>query len=270
MAKRVNAPLERIAQLKMLAVDAAARVAVGRDGFGMLLDGIYGARALGYAAQKGLWLARPVEKPGSRPLEFERAHSLGANLIEWPLFQTVKCLCFFHPDDPLALRQAQERELQRVAAVCRAQSRELLLEIVSGKHGELREDTTARVVSRVYDLDIRPDWWKLESQPSLDAWNRCADVIAQHDTHCRGIVVLGLDAPLEELTRSLQMAAAHPMVRGFAVGRTIFASVAEAWLAGRISDEAAVDEMAKRFKTLVDVWSSARDPVLDRLEGRAK
>jgi 5-dehydro-2-deoxygluconokinase len=257
MAKRARAPLERIAQLKMLAVDAAARVASKWDGVGMLLDGIYGLDALRYAAQKGLWLARPVEKAGSRPLEFERAHSLGASLVEWPTGLTVKCLCHFHPDDPLELRQAQERELLRVAAACRIQGRELLLEIVSSKYGELQEDTTARVLSRVYELDIRPDWWKLEPQPSEGAWQRCADVIAAQDTYCRGMVVLGLDAPLEELARSLRLAAAQPRVRGFAVGRTIFAGAAESWLAGRISDQAAVDEMAERFGSLVEIWCLA-------------
>jgi 5-dehydro-2-deoxygluconokinase len=132
-----------------------------------------------------------------------------------------------------------------------------LLEIVSSRYGELEEDTTARVLSRVYELDIRPDWWKLEPQPSGSAWQRCADVIAAQDPYCRGMVVLGLDAPLEELTRSLRLAATQPMVRGFAVGRTIFASAAEAWLAGRIPDHAAVDEMAERFGSLVEVWYSA-------------
>jgi len=257
MAKRARAPLERISQFKMLAVDAAARVVAKSHTVGMLLDGVYGADALRYAAQKGLWLARPVEKTGSRPLEFERAHSLGASLIEWPTGLTVKCLCLFHPDDPLDLRQAQERELLRVAAVCRTQGRELLLEIISSKYGELQEDTTARVLSRVYELDIRPDWWKVEPQPSEGAWQRCADVISEQDAYCRGMVVLGLDAQLEELTRSLRLAAAQPMVRGFAVGRTIFASAAEAWLAGRISDQTAVDEMAERFRALVEVWCSA-------------
>ena len=36
-------------------------------------------------------------------------------------------------------------------------------------------------------------------------------------------------------------------MRGFAVGRTIFADAARAWLAGEIDDAAAVDDMAERF-----------------------
>ena len=268
IAIRLHAPLERLARLKLLAVDAAARVAAGREGFGILLDAADGAAALRHAARSNLWQARAVERPGSRPLEFERADSLAAHLIDWPTELTVKCRCLYHPDDPPELRHAQERNLLRLAAACRAQGRELLLEIIAGEQGETRQDTVARVLSRIYELDIRPDWWKLEPQASTSAWERCAEVIARNDEFCRGIVV-GLDAPLEQLARSLALAAASPIVRGVAVGRTILASAAQAWLSGQISDEAAIEDIAERFRALVEVWSSARDPRLDRPERSA-
>jgi 5-dehydro-2-deoxygluconokinase len=265
---RLNAPLERLARLKLLAVDAAARVAAGREGFGILLDGTDSAAALRHAARRNLWLAGAVERPGSRPLEFERADSLAVHLMQWPTELTVKCLCLYHPDDPPDLRHAQERNLLRLAAACRAQGRELLLAIIAGEHGETRQDTVARVLSRLYELDIRPDWWQLEPQASTNAWERCAEVIARNDEFCRGIVV-GLDAPMEQLARSLALAAARPIVRGVVVARTIFASAAQAWLAGQISDEAAIEDIAERFRVLVEVWSSARDPRLDRPERSA-
>jgi len=43
-------------------------------------------------------------------------------------------------------------------------------------------------------------------------------------------------------------------VKGFAVGRTIFADAAKAWLSGRMTDEQAVSDMAAKFKALVDLW----------------
>ena len=268
VAIRLQAPRERLARLKLLAVDAAARVAAGREGFGILLDATDDAAALRHAARRNLWLARAVERPGARPLEFERAASLGAHLIDWPAGLAVKCLCLYHPDDPPELRHAQERNLLRLSAACRVQGRELLLEIIAGEQGETRQDTVARVLSRIYELDIRPDWWKLEPQASAHAWERCAEVIARNDEFCRGIVV-GLDAPMEQLARSLTLAAASPIVRGVAVGRTILASAAQAWLSGQISDEAAIEDIAERFRALVEVWSSARDPRLDRPERSA-
>ncbi len=259
-------PLERIAELQLLAVEAAERVAAGRDGFGVLLQGGCGVPALQRAARRNLWLARRVDRPDSRPLEFHAAPSLATHLNEWPMGVTVACRCRYHPDDPVLLRLAQERELVRLAAACRAQRRELLLEIVAGKAGELGEDTVARALSCIYAIGVRPDWWQLEPQPNAGAWQACADVIAARDPSCRGIVVGGQSASLEVLSRTVPLAAAQAMVRGFAVGGTIFATTAEGWLAGRIADEAAIEEMAARFRALVDLWDSARDARLDGLD----
>ena len=66
-----------------------------------------------------------------------------------------------------------------------------------------------------------------------------------------------------------EVAAASAIVRGFAVGRTLFASAAQAWLSGQISDETAIEDIAGRFRALVEVWSAARDPRLDRPERSA-
>ena len=48
------------------------------------------------------------------------------------------------------------------------------------------------------------------------------------------------------------------IVKGFAIGRTIFNDTAEKWLAGAIDDEAAIDDMAGRFARLTAAWKRAR------------
>lgn len=256
MAAEAGVSADRIGPFKQLAVQAAARVAAGRPGFGMLLDGTYGREALFDASHQGFWVARPVELPASRPLDFEGEGDLGAHLVEWPVEQTVKCLCFWHPDDPAELRGRQERELQRVHDACRTVGRELLLEIIAGPHGKLESGTVAGILDHLYSLGIRPDWWKLEPQADARAWEEIEQVIQRHDPHCRGIVMLGLDAPLPELVSAFRASAATPLVRGFAVGRSIFAEPARAWFAGRIGDEEAIGEMAQRFSTLVTAWQA--------------
>jgi 5-dehydro-2-deoxygluconokinase len=81
MADAAGAPRERIAAFKELAVDAALRVAAGRPGYGMLLDGTHGRAALfRVAGHPELWLARPVERPGSRPPTSRRR----ASARTWP------------------------------------------------------------------------------------------------------------------------------------------------------------------------------------------
>jgi 5-dehydro-2-deoxygluconokinase len=258
VAREVQAPFERISDFKVLAVQAAARVADGRPGFGMFIDGRYGREALFRAADHKLWVARPVELTGSRPLDFESGGSLGTHLIEWPMSQVIKCLCFYHPDDPEDLRLRQERELLRVYDACRTQGRDVLIEIIAGKHGPLLDDTIPRVIQRIYDIGIKPDWWKLEPQKSATAWEAISESVARNDSYCRGVMVLGLEAPFADLVESFQACAGVPVVKGFAVGRTIHVDPARAWLAGKISDAEAVDQMAERFARLVAAWTDAR------------
>ncbi len=258
VADRLGAPREKIEGLKVLAVEAAARVAKGRPGFGMLLDSTYGRKAMAKAAKQDFWIGRPVEQPGSRPLDFDHLPDLGSHLVEWPIGHTVKCLCFYHPDDSDELKARQERELLRLADAALTVGRELLVEIIAGKNGPIDDTTIASVVSRLYDLGIRPDWWKLEPQKSAAAWQNITAVIEARDPFCRGIVMLGLEAPEHELVAAFRAAQATPLVRGFAVGRTIFAEAAERWLAGGMSDEEAVSDMAEKFERLVAAWQGVR------------
>jgi 5-dehydro-2-deoxygluconokinase len=257
LADRAGADRERIGRFKQLAVEATARVAGGRPGYGMLLDGTYGMQALFDAASHPFWIGRPVEQPGSRPLDFEGGGDLGAHLVAWPVTHTVKCLCFYHPDDDEDLKARQERELLRLFDASRTVGRELLVEIIAGKHGALAPDTVASVLRRLYALGIRPDWWKLEPQATDEAWRRIDAAIDSSDPRCRGVVLLGLEASEDELVRGFAIAAASSRVRGFAVGRTIFGDAAAAWLAGDIDDEAAVADMATRFRRLTDAWETA-------------
>jgi 5-dehydro-2-deoxygluconokinase len=257
IADEAGAPRERIPRFKRLAVDAAAKVAIGRPGFGMLLDGKYGREALFRAADHDFWIGRPVEAPGSRPLDFEFGGSLAAKLGEWPIGHTIKCLCFYHPDDPAALKARQERELLRLYDASRRLGRELLIEIIAGKHGVIGEDTLARVLERLYAIGVKPDWWKLEAQADAEAWRRIAAVIEAGDPLCRGIMLLGLEAPEKELAAAFRIARTCDWVRGFAVGRTIFAEPARAWFAGAISDAAATQRMADSFARLCALWQDA-------------
>ena len=258
MADQAGVPRQKIADFKVLAVHAAVAVAQGRPGFGMLLDGKHGREALFRAAGHNLWIGRPVEDPGSRPLDFEGGGSLAAKLVDWPVGHTIKCLCFYHPDDSPEMKLRQERELLRLSDAARSLGRDLLVEIIAGKHGAVVDNTIARVVERLYALDIKPDWWKLEPQASGAAWMNIARVIAKNDPHCRGILMLGLEAPEADLYRAFATAAQCPLVKGFAVGRTIFAEPAQAWLSGKIDDAAATNAMAASFARLVAAWQKVR------------
>ncbi len=250
---------DKIVAFKRLAVEAAARVADGRPGYGMLIDERFGRDAFFDAATKNFsWIGRPFELPGSKPLKFEFSQDIGSQLVEWPLNHCIKCLCFYHPDDPQELKAEQQEKLRTLFEAARKVGRELLIEIIASKNGPLTDDTIPRAMEELYALGIKPDWWKLEPQESTTAWQKIDAVIAKNDPWCRGIVLLGLEAPAEELIRSFEATLAAPSVKGFAVGRTIFSDAARAWLSGGMNDEEATADMAGRFRQLTAAWLKTR------------
>ena len=248
----------RVEGFKALALAAVDRVAGGDPHFGLLLDGRFGARALEQAADKPYWIGRPIEVPGSRPLEFEGGADVGATLREWPLRQTVKCLVLYHPDDQVELRARQERQLVRLFDACRKTRHEFLLEIIAAPNGPVDATTVAHAMSQVYDLGVRPDWWKLEPNADPAAWRAIAGTVQGRDPMCRGVVLLGLAAQTEALVAAFRAATPFKIVKGFAVGRTIFAEPARAWLTGAIDDAEAVDALARNFAVLVEAWRAAK------------
>ncbi len=97
------------------------------------------------------WLGRPVELPGSRPLRFEFCQDIGSQLVEWPVDHCIKCLCFYHPDDPAELKAEQSEKLRALFEAARKVGRELLVEIIAGKHGTLDDTTIPRALEELYD-----------------------------------------------------------------------------------------------------------------------
>ena len=258
LAQRHGAGSDRIGLFKLLVVRAAAQTAAGRSGYGMLIDGRLGRDALFEAAKHPFaWIARPVELPGSRPLRFEHGLDIGSELVEWPVDHCVKVLCFYHPDDPADLKRKQQAKLRTLFEATRRVGRELLVEIIAGKNGPVGDDTVATVLSELYALGIRPDWWKLEPQ-SVAGWGAVEAVIIDKDPWCRGVLVLGLDGAMGEIEAALETAAQAQVVKGFAVGRTIFREAAEGWFEGGLSDDAAVAMMAERFGRLSKKWLALR------------
>jgi len=249
---------QRVSRFKDLSLRALHELADGDSCYGMLLDGRFGARALEAAADLPYWIGRPIEVPGSRPLRFEGSPDVGMTLRDWPVNHVVKCLVFYHPDDEPELRAQQDRQLLRLFDACRSTRHEFLLEIIASKNGAVGSETIAQVIDHIYALGIYPDWWKLEPTTDAAAWEASEAAILRHDPLCRGIVLLGLSAPQDEVLAGIVAAAPFPLVKGFAVGRTIFHDVAHAWMSGTIDDDVAVARLCENLRVLVDGWRGAR------------
>ncbi|UVS95570.1 bifunctional 5-dehydro-2-deoxygluconokinase/5-dehydro-2-deoxyphosphogluconate aldolase [Burkholderia glumae] len=262
LAQQTGAPIERIDHLKRLFVEAVAQTEaqLGLQGrIGVLIDDRYGQDALNEATGRGWWIGRPVELPGSLPLEFDHGRSLGTTLETWPAEHVAKCLVRYHPDEAFQTRLEQETQLRTLYDAVQASGHELLLEVIPPHRPDLPAgpDIVYRALKRLYNLGIRPEWWKLEP---LDAsqWRMVDELIAERDPYCRGVVLLGLSAPAEQLIDGFTAAAASRTCRGFTVGRTIFHEPSRAWLAGELDDAGLIARVRATFETLIDAWRTAR------------
>jgi 5-dehydro-2-deoxygluconokinase len=258
MADAAGITHDHIPYFKELCLKAACQVQDGRAGYGVLCDRRLGRDALYQAVGTGLWIGRPTEVPGSRPLQIEGVGEDFDGLNEWPLQHVVKCLCFAHPQDDEAMWTEQFDTVKRLFLAARRNRLEFLLEVIPSKVGDVDDQTTPEVIQRFYDAGVNPDWWKLEPFKTGAAWQSACDAITRNDPHTRGIVVLGLDAPADELKASFALAAKQPLVKGFAVGRTIFGDAARAWMANEMSDDEAVAMMAERYAALCETWDAVR------------
>jgi hypothetical protein len=108
-------------------------------------------------------------------------------------------------------------------------------------------------------LASAPDWWKLEPAADSETWANIERAIITNDPHCRGVVLLGLSSPQEELVQSFAPAARVDIVKGFAVGRTIFNDAAARWFKGEIDDEAAIEALSSNLGVLVEAWRARQE-----------
>jgi 5-dehydro-2-deoxygluconokinase len=231
-------PAEQIRAFKRLVAQALLEASL--PGSGAIVDDRYGEEALHALTGASLWLARPVEVPGSRPLELEAGANIAATLRAWPAEHVVKCLCHYS--------QGDLPQLKALYDACTATGRELLLELVAANPP----------LDEIYAAGIKPDWWKLLPPQSDAEWAAIERVLSENDPHCRGVLLLGMEASEEALERGFALAAAHPVCKGFAVGRSIFMDAARRWFAGELADRDVVARVARNYSNLVATWRKAR------------
>ena len=89
---------------------------------------------------------------------------------------------------------------------------------------------------------------------STATWKAIEQLVQARDPHCRGAVILGLNEPLSVLVEQFAQAREVGMVKGFMVGRSVFASASQLWLKGELSDEDMMAQVVANFRVLYQAW----------------
>jgi 5-dehydro-2-deoxygluconokinase len=258
MADVASVPRERIMRLKELLFDAYALVASDIPQAGVLLDHTYGEDLLETASGMGHWYARAIEVPRSYPVELAADAPLHDSLRRRPTDEIVKCMVYAHPNEDQTIRDQQSRTVALLAEAARASERELLIELQAPRGEQLKDDDTSRLMRWIYDLGVRPDWWKLPPSASDAVWASIDATIRERDPYCQGFLVLGQQQDFTAVIKSLSVSAAYSTCRGFAVGRTLFVDAARRWFDGEIDDRTLTTASMNNFRRLIDEWNLAR------------
>jgi 5-dehydro-2-deoxygluconokinase len=251
LAAKFGAGSKEIEHFKDLLARAVEHLPPERSG--AIIDDTYGLAPLTRLTGSGRWLARPVEVPGSMPLEFEAGDRLHEKIRTWPAEHVAKCLVAYDPMHPADLRKTQEASLIALQNAANATGHNWLLEVIPPDFAA-NPSLIAQSVEALYGAGLFPTWWKLPALESVEQWREIERIIRKHDPYCAGVIVLGLDQPLAELAQKLKFAKDSGIGVGFAIGRSIWRRPAEQWFAKKIDDQQAIMQIETALKSVVSSW----------------
>jgi 5-dehydro-2-deoxygluconokinase len=67
-------------------------------------------------------------------------------------------------------------------------------------------------------------------------------------------VLLGLDAPIDEIKQGFNNTAGFDICKGFTIGRTLWAKESRQWLAGELDDEGLINSVSNNYLQLIQYW----------------
>jgi myo-inositol catabolism protein IolC len=132
-----------------------------------------------------------------------------------------------------------------------------------GWDGALSPQQTAEIAAaKRVDAGVEPDVWKIEG---LDRRDDCDKIVAAAHRGSRnevGCIILGRGEDDKEVQEWLTTASTVPGFIGFAVGRTSFWNPLIDWRSKKITRDAAVAEISRRYQQFVGIFETSNEAVL--------
>jgi len=252
---------------------AAIAAGVPKEKAGILVDEQFGAAILRDAAASSYTTACPAEKSGQDEFDFEYGENFAKHIEAFhPTF--CKVLVRYNPEGDASLNQRQVARLKQLSDYIHDQSQsrfmfELLVPAEKAQLDRLKGDKKAydlelrprlmvQAIEQMQDAGVEPDIWKIEG---LDRRDDCAKMVATARRGGRdkvGCIILGRGEDDKKVHEWLATAAEVKGFIGFAVGRTDFWEPLVSYRAEKITREAAVAEIARRYQEFVGIFEKAR------------
>jgi myo-inositol catabolism protein IolC len=254
------------------AFKAAVQAGAPKDKAGILVDEQFGAAILRDAAAEGYTTACPAEKSGQDEFDFEYGEDFAKHIETFhPTF--CKVLVRYNPEGDQGLNRRQAARLKRLSEYLhssKSRSRFMFELLVPAEKAqmdrlkgdkkaydlELRPRLMAQAIQELQAAQVEPDVWKIEG---LDRHEDCKRIVAtarRGGRNAVGCIILGRGEDDRKVREWLTTAAAVPGFIGFAVGRTSFWDPLVDWRAKKITREAAVAEIARRYQEFVEIFET--------------
>jgi myo-inositol catabolism protein IolC len=266
----------QIAAAKQVIYDgfkAAVAAGVPKENAAILVDEQFGSAILRDAAAQGHHFACPAEKSGQEEFDFQYGDEFAAHIEAFhPTF--CKVLVRYNPEGDQALNLRQAEKLRRLSEYLQKKGEslfmfELLVPAEKVQLDKLNGDKKAydltirprlmvQTILELQDANVEPDIWKIEG---LDDSKDCEKIVAAARRNGRdkvGCIILGRGEDEQHVRKWLTVAAGVEGFIGFAVGRTDFWDPLVSWRAGKITREAAVADMAGRYREFVEIFEGVR------------
>jgi 5-dehydro-2-deoxygluconokinase len=263
----------QISAAKQVIYDGFKAAGISQEKAGILVDEQFGAAILRDAAKLGYSTSCPAEKSGQDEFDFEYGEEFASHIEAFhPTF--CKVLVRYNPEGNKALNRRQAKRLKRLSEFLR-QSRdsrfmfELLVPPEQAEleelHGdkqaydhELRPALMVEAIRQLQDAGVEPDVWKIEGLDRREACLKIVEAARRNGRDEVGCIVLGRGEDDAKVREWLGTAASVPGFIGFAVGRTTFWDPLINLRDKKTTRQAAVTEIARRFREWVDIFESAR------------
>jgi len=264
-----------ISEVKQVIYDgfkAAIASGIPKDHTGILVDDIFGSAILRDATANGYCTACPAEKSGLSEFQFEYGADFGKRIEEFdPTF--CKVLVRYNAGGDREMNRRQASRLRELSDFLHQHNRKYMFELLvppePAQLDELDDDRRAfdtqlrpalmvQAIKELQDAGVEPDVWKIEG---IDRREDCEKVVraVQRDGRQRvGCIILGRGESEDKVREWLSTAASVPGFIGFAVGRTSFWDPLMEFKDKKISRDAAVSEISKRFKGWADVFENSQ------------
>ncbi len=255
---------------------AAIHAGVPKEKAGILVDEQFGASILRDANAAGYSTACPAEKSGQDEFDFEYGEDFAQHIEAFqPTF--CKVLVRYNPEGDSELNRCQSTRLKRLSEYLHNNSRsrfmfELLVPAEKSQLDQLKGDKKAydlqlrpqlmaEAIEQLQDAGVEPDVWKIEG---LDRRKDCEKIVAAARRGGRdqvGCIILGRGEDDRKVREWLTTASGVPGFIGFAVGRTSFWDPLVDWRGKKITRDAAVAEIARRYQEFVEIFETQKKPV---------